>query len=90
MYFFNSCNKNIFISYHFKNRYVKEGSLRGEWDNIIRGLWCPWFNKASQKATTLVDRLRDGWQHLLRDRATRGLTYNDEQFHVLERIKVFF
>ncbi|KOC60157.1 Serine/threonine-protein kinase TBK1 [Habropoda laboriosa] len=69
-------------------RYVKEGSLRGEWDNIIRGLWCPWVNKASQKATTLVDRLRDGWQHLLRDRATRSLTYNDEQFHVLERIKV--
>ncbi|XP_003702205.1 I-kappaB kinase epsilon [Megachile rotundata] len=69
-------------------RYVKEGSLRSEWDNIIRGLWCPWVNKASQKATTLVDRLRDGWQHLLRDRATRNLTYNDEQFHVLERIKV--
>ncbi|CAK9803712.1 Inhibitor of nuclear factor kappa-B kinase subunit epsilon [Anthophora plagiata] len=69
-------------------RYVKEGSLRGEWDNIIRGLWCPWVNKASQKAATLVDRLRDGWQHLLRDRATRSLTYNDEQFHVLERIKV--
>ncbi|XP_050576266.1 inhibitor of nuclear factor kappa-B kinase subunit epsilon isoform X1 [Bombus affinis] len=69
-------------------RYMKEGSLRGEWDNIIRGLWCPWANKASQKASTLVDRLRDGWQHLLRDRATRGLTYNDEQFHVLERIKV--
>ncbi|XP_043251250.1 inhibitor of nuclear factor kappa-B kinase subunit epsilon isoform X2 [Colletes gigas] len=69
-------------------RYVKEGSLRGEWDNIIRGLWCPWANKATQKAATLVDRLRDGWQHLLRDRATRSLTYNDEQFHVLERIKV--
>ncbi|XP_053970534.1 serine/threonine-protein kinase TBK1 [Hylaeus volcanicus] len=69
-------------------RYVKEGSLRAEWDNIIQGLWCPWANKATQKATTLVDRLRDGWQHLLRDRATRSLTYNDEQFHVLERIKV--
>lgn len=25
---------------------------------------------------------------MLRDRATRSLTYNDEQFHVLERIKV--
>ncbi|XP_029032321.1 inhibitor of nuclear factor kappa-B kinase subunit epsilon [Osmia bicornis bicornis] len=69
-------------------RYVKEGSLRSEWENIIRGLWCPWVNKANQKATTLVDRLRDGWQHLLRDRATRNLTYNDEQFHVLERVKV--
>lgn len=33
-------------------------------------------------------RLRDSWQHLVRDRATRSLTYNDEQFHVLERITV--
>ncbi|XP_076279940.1 I-kappaB kinase epsilon [Lasioglossum baleicum] len=69
-------------------RYVKDGSLRAGWDSNTRGLWCPWANKASQKAATLVDRLRDGWQHLLRDRATRSLTYNDEQFHVLERIKV--
>lgn len=62
--------------------------MRGEWENSTRGLWCPWSAKASQRAATLVDRLRDGWQHLLRDRATRSLTYNDEQFHVLERIKV--
>ncbi|KAH9628555.1 hypothetical protein HF086_001162 [Spodoptera exigua] len=33
-------------------------------------------------------RLRESWQHLVRDRATRSLTYNDEQFHVLERITV--
>lgn len=69
-------------------RYVKEGNLRAEWENSTRGLWCPWSTKASQRAGTLVDHLRDGWQHLLRDRATRSLTYNDEQFHVLERIKV--
>ncbi|XP_066591995.1 inhibitor of nuclear factor kappa-B kinase subunit epsilon [Prorops nasuta] len=69
-------------------RYVKEGNLKAEWDSSIRGLWCPWITKTSQRAATLVDRLRDGWQHLLRDRATRNLTYNDEQFHVLERIKV--
>lgn len=69
-------------------RYVKEGNLRAEWENSTRGLWCPWATKASQRAGTLVDHLRDGWQHLLRDRTTRSLTYNDEQFHVLERIKV--
>lgn len=69
-------------------RYVQGDSLRGEWESSTRGLWCPWSAKASQRAATLVDRLRDGWQHLLRDRATRSLTYNDEQFHVLERIKV--
>lgn len=31
---------------------------------------------------------QDSWQHLLRDRATRSLTYNDEQFHALEKIKI--
>jgi len=81
------CSKKQ-IYYIIIVRYVKEGNLHGEWDNSTRGLWCPWTTKASQRAATLVDRLRDGWQHLLRDRATRSLTYNDEQFHVLERIKV--
>lgn len=32
--------------------------------------------------------MRDSWQHLVRDRAARSLTYNDEQFHALERVKV--
>lgn len=71
-------------------RYVKEDCLRGEWDNSTRRLWCPWNSRASQRATILIERLRDGWQHLLRDRATRNLTYNDEQFHLLERIKVTY
>ncbi|XP_028982689.1 inhibitor of nuclear factor kappa-B kinase subunit epsilon [Diachasma alloeum] len=69
-------------------KYVKDGLLKGEWDSSTRQLVCPWRKKASERASALVDRLRDGWQHLLRDRATRTLTYNDEQFHVLERIKV--
>lgn len=46
------------------------------------------ISRASIKATTHVTKLRDSWQHLLRDRATRNLTYNDEQFHILERIKM--
>lgn len=32
--------------------------------------------------------MRDSWQHLVRDRTARNLTYNDEQFHTLERVKV--
>lgn len=72
----------------FGFRYIKEGNLKAEWDSTTRGLKCPFTTRAPQRASTLVDRLRDGWQHLLRDRATRSLTYNDEQFHVLERIKV--
>lgn len=35
-----------------------------------------------------MEHLRDSWQHLVRDRATRTLSYNDEQFHILERIKI--
>ena len=40
------------------------------------------------KAKTHVSKLKESWQHLLRDRASRTLTYNDEQFHILEKIKM--
>lgn len=69
-------------------RYVAEHALTREWTSCTRGITCPNQSRAPARARTLVDRLRDSWQHLLRDRATRSLTYNDEQFHVLERIKV--
>lgn len=49
---------------------------------------CPRRLRLAERAGTLAARLRDSWQHLVRDRATRALTYNDEQFHVLERITV--
>ena len=39
-------------------------------------------------AATLVGKLKDSWQHLLRDRAARALTFNDEQFHLLEKLKM--
>ena len=43
---------------------------------------------AAAKAKTYVGKLKESWQHLLRDRASRTLTYNDEQFHILEKIKM--
>lgn len=55
----------------------------------MHGKKCPCRTRASAQAKYLVERLRDSWQHLLRDRATRTLTYNDEQFHALEKIKVY-
>ncbi|XP_026743775.1 serine/threonine-protein kinase TBK1 [Trichoplusia ni] len=61
-------------------------SLRAEFDAAQAP--CPSQLRLHVKARTLVERLRDSWQHLVRDRATRSLTYNDEQFHVLERITV--
>lgn len=69
-------------------RYGVEKTLKREWFNTVKVIPCPMETRAPARARTLVERLRDSWQHLLRDRATRSLTCNDEQFHVLERIKV--
>ncbi|XP_030380475.1 serine/threonine-protein kinase TBK1 isoform X2 [Scaptodrosophila lebanonensis] len=68
--------------------YVTEDTLNDQWTTSMRGKKCPCRTRASAQAKYLVERLRDSWQHLLRDRATRTLTYNDEQFHALEKIKV--
>ncbi|CAG9795440.1 unnamed protein product [Diatraea saccharalis] len=71
-------------------RHLGAGGLRGEWAAAEGGgaAPCPAAERLAARARTLVERLRDSWQHLVRDRATRSLTYNDEQFHVLERITV--
>ncbi|XP_063386100.1 inhibitor of nuclear factor kappa-B kinase subunit epsilon [Cydia fagiglandana] len=62
--------------------------LRAEWAAAARQAPCVHDQRLHTRAKTLVERLRESWQHLVRDRATRALTYNDEQFHVLERITV--
>ncbi|XP_028172711.1 serine/threonine-protein kinase TBK1 [Ostrinia furnacalis] len=64
------------------------GGLRAEWECAATHAPCPADARLHARARTLVERLRESWQHLVRDRATRSLTYNDEQFHVLERITV--
>nr|CAG4647695.1 EOG090X01SN [Moina brachiata] len=67
-------------------RVVLDESLSKEWTAVAN------FNLNLEgvvgKALTYVTRMKESWQHLLRDRAARVLTYNDEQFHLLERIKV--
>ncbi|EDW02777.1 serine/threonine-protein kinase TBK1 [Drosophila grimshawi] len=68
--------------------YVTDDELNDQWSSLMHGKKCPCRTRASAQAKYLVERLRDSWQHLLRDRATRTLTYNDEQFHALEKIKV--
>jgi TANK-binding kinase 1 len=88
-------------------RVVRDESLAKEWASTNRSFSV--LNGICGKSTTYVTRLKDSWQHLLRDRAARGknkflvyilcyfyltilyftvLTYNDEQFHLLERIKM--
>ncbi|XP_034668298.1 serine/threonine-protein kinase TBK1 isoform X1 [Drosophila subobscura] len=68
--------------------FVQDDELNDQWASSMHGKKCPCRTRASAQAKYLVERLRDSWQHLLRDRATRTLTYNDEQFHALEKIKV--
>ncbi|KAF5301658.1 hypothetical protein FQA39_LY10705 [Lamprigera yunnana] len=67
---------------------VVEDAIKQEWDSSSRLIKCPFQSHAPARSRILIDRLRDSWQHLMRDRATRSLSYNDEQFHILERIKI--
>ncbi|KAK4886000.1 hypothetical protein RN001_002271 [Aquatica leii] len=67
---------------------VVEDAIKLEWDLSSRLIKCPYQSRAPARSRILIDRLRDSWQHLMRDRATRSLSYNDEQFHILERIKI--
>lgn len=69
------------------NRFWTEDQLTREWKTSSREIKSPSNNYSNEKAKHLVERLRDSWQHLLRDRATRSLTYNDEQFHALEKVR---
>jgi TANK-binding kinase 1 len=68
------------------HRFVTEDQLTREWKTSSREIKNPSKNYANEKSKHLVERLRESWQHLLRDRATRSLTYNDEQFHALEKV----
>lgn len=70
------------------NRFWTDDQLTREWKTSSREIKNPSGNFSNEKAKHLVERLRDSWQHLLRDRATRSLTYNDEQFHALEKVKL--
>ncbi|XP_060536059.1 serine/threonine-protein kinase TBK1 [Cylas formicarius] len=69
-------------------QHTMENYLKLQWDSMSRELKCPFNTLAPARAKSQVEHLRDSWQHLVRDRATRTLSYNDEQFHILERIKI--
>lgn len=72
------------------NRFVVEDDLSRQWQSATHQIKSPNEELLHGRMKYLVERLRESWQHLLRDRATRSLTYNDEQFHALEKIKVGF
>lgn len=60
--------------------------LLGEWRRRSGVLSPP--VRAPACAATYTAKIRDSWQHLFRDRTARNLTYNDEQFHHLEKVKL--
>lgn len=70
------------------NRFVVDDDLTRQWQSATHQIKSPSEEMLHGKMKYLVERLRESWQHLLRDRATRSLTYNDEQFHALEKIKM--
>lgn len=70
------------------NRFVIDDDLNRQWQAANRQIKGPNEERSYERMKHFVERLRESWQHLLRDRATRSLTYNDEQFHALEKIKV--
>lgn len=53
-------------------RVVRDESLAKEWTSVSRGLNS--LKGVCGKSSTYVARLKDSWQHLLRDRAARGET----------------
>ena len=67
-------------------RFVHDRQLHREWQDLTRDLNN--IDTSAVKARTYVAKMKESWQHLLRDRASRTLTYNDEQFHILEKIKM--
>ncbi len=67
-------------------KFVVDRHLIREWADVTREI--PSIETSGIKARTYVAKMKESWQHLLRDRASRTLTYNDEQFHILEKIKM--
>ncbi|CAG0887990.1 unnamed protein product [Cyprideis torosa] len=65
---------------------VQEAALIREWEEGVKDI--KEIDRFGFMAQSDVAKLRESWQHLLRDRASRNLTYNDEQFHMLEKIKM--
>lgn len=55
--------------YSFNVRCVSERQLLNEWDEAIRDV--PSLTSCAARSRTYVAKLKESWQHLLRDRASR-------------------
>ncbi|XP_042862364.1 inhibitor of nuclear factor kappa-B kinase subunit epsilon-like isoform X2 [Penaeus japonicus] len=82
----DSLNAMLPVVNQLYERVVRGGQLRRQWQQAGNNAVA--VERAPNKASTYVTKLRESWQHLLRDRAARTLTFNDEQFHLLEKMKM--
>ncbi|XP_045123829.1 inhibitor of nuclear factor kappa-B kinase subunit epsilon-like [Portunus trituberculatus] len=82
----DSLNAIVPVVNQLFERVVTGAQLRRQWQQVRSDAAS--VERAPNKAATLVNKLRESWQHLLRDRAARTLTFNDEQFHLLEKMKI--
>lgn len=82
----DSLNAIVPVVNQLCERVVTGAQLRRQWQQVRSDAAS--VERAPNKAATLVNKLRESWQHLLRDRAARTLTFNDEQFHLLEKMKM--
>ncbi|XP_069961225.1 serine/threonine-protein kinase TBK1 isoform X3 [Cherax quadricarinatus] len=81
-----SLNAIVPVVNQLYERVVSGGQLRRQWQQVRND--AATVERAPNKAATYVNKMRESWQHLLRDRAARTLTFNDEQFHLLEKMKM--
>ncbi|XP_076033468.1 I-kappaB kinase epsilon isoform X2 [Oratosquilla oratoria] len=82
----DSLNAVVPVVNQLYERVVTGGQLRKQWQQANVDVAS--IERAPNKANSYVTKLRESWQHLLRDRAARTLTFNDEQFHLLEKMKM--
>ncbi|XP_003743253.2 serine/threonine-protein kinase TBK1 [Galendromus occidentalis] len=54
----------------------------------LRTAEIPPLTGCDQIAATYVNKIRENWQALARDKVAKTLSYHDEQFHVLEKHKM--
>lgn len=65
---------------------LKGRVLRTRWELACRE--GPQLAGCPETAATYVQKIRDSWQALARDKAARELSFHDKQFHTLEKNKI--
>lgn len=71
---------------HLEQRVLKNRALQQRWETLSADV--PHLQGCSETASTYVQKIRESWQALARDKAARELSFHDKQFHTLEKNKI--